>query len=283
MEGYLLVMPLLFIFGSLIAYPLFVGFGVSFQNKMIGLPAYFIGKRNYVNLINNSFFWSAVRCSFIYTGLSTIGKLVLGITMALALNETFKGRSIIRGLLLVPWVIPSFVTAHTWRWIYDGTSGLLNNVLLKLGLIENVVPWLGKSETALFAIVLTGIWRGFPFYGLMLLGGMQVIPRELYEAAEIDGASALQRFVYITIPQLKVIALLVITISTIWTFNEFPVVWIMTRGGPAGATEVLPVFAYKIAFMSMLLGGGAAAFILMFPFTGGMIYLLSRVLSSQSR
>lgn len=282
MEGYLLVMPLLFVVGGLITYPLLKGLMVSFQDKVIGFPmVHFVGIRNYLDFINNPFFWSAVRRSFIYTGVSTVGKLVLGMAMALALNEAFKGRNAIRGLLLIPWVIPSFVTAHTWRWVYDGTGGLLNNVLVSLGLIEEVIPWLGKSEIALFAVTVTGIWRGFPFFGLMLLGGLQVIPRELYEVAEVDGASTLQKFLYITLPGVKVITFLVVVMSAIWTFNSFPLIWIMTNGGPAGATEVLPIFAYKIAFMSMSLSRGTTAFILMFPFTIGMFLILSRVLSSR--
>ena len=177
--GYLLVAPLILVVGGLIAYPFVQGLLVSLKNKMVGMPAFYVGLQNYLDLMQDPAFRSAVGKSIVYTGVSTIGKLVLGMAMAMALNESFRGRNLIRGLLLIPWAIPAFVTAHAWRWIFDGTAGLLNNVLLGLGVLKEGIAWLGTANTALPSVILTGIWRGFPFFGLILLGGMQAIPNEL--------------------------------------------------------------------------------------------------------
>lgn len=277
-EKYLLVLPFFLIFFGLIGYPLYVAFKLTFYQKTIGLPAIFIGVDNYAQIVQDPMFHRALLNSLVYTGGSVLGKLLLGLVMALALNEAFRGRAILRGMLMLPWIVPIFVSAYNWRWIYDGTLGILNLFFLQIGLIHEPIAWLGNLHTVMPCVIIANVWRGFPFFGISLLAGMQVIPREPYEAADVDGASSVQRFLYITIPNLKILILVVVILSTIWTFNDFPLLWILTAGGPAGVTETLPILGYKLAFISALISKGVSVAMFMLPLLGILIYILTRQL-----
>lgn len=257
--GYALVVPLVLVILGLLVYPVFRAILLSFQDKMMGSPGKFIGLDNYVELFtDDARYFTVVRNSFFFTLFSVAGKLVVGMGMAVLLNQNLKARNFFRGWLLLPWVAPTFVTALTMRWMFDGTSGVINFILIELGLLELPIAWLGLASTARGAVIFTNIWRGFPFFGVSLLAAMQAIPAEMYEAAEVDGATGWQKFWYITIPAIRTVLIIVTMLSTIWTFNDFAIVYIMTGGGPAFATHMFATYTYNVGFLGSRLGYATA-------------------------
>jgi ABC-type sugar transport system permease subunit len=274
--GYALIVPLLLVMFVLLAYPVVSALLISFQDKMMGRPGHYIGLDNYTELLfNDRRFRMVVRNSVVYTFTSVFGKLIIGLGMAVLLNQRIKMRTMFRGWLLLPWVAPTFVTALTWRWMYDGTSGVFNFMLGQLGLIDVPIAWLGNASTALLAVTATNIWHGFPFFGVSLLAALQAIPSELYEAAEADGASPWQKFRHITIPGIMTVVIITTMLSIIWTFNDFQIVYIMTGGGPAFATHIFATYAYTIGFSGSRLGYAIAISTFLTPFLIVMILALS--------
>jgi multiple sugar transport system permease protein len=274
--GYALIVPLLLVMLGLLAYPVVSALLISFQDKMMGRPGHYIGLDNYTELLfKDRRFRMVVRNSVIFTFASVFGKLIIGLGMAVLLNQRIKMRTMFRGWLLLPWVAPTFVTALTWRWMYDGTSGVFNFILTKLGIIDVPIAWLGNASTALLAVTATNIWHGFPFFGVSLLAALQAIPSELYEAAEVDGASAWQKFRFITIPGILTVLIITTMLSMIWTFNDFQIVYIMTGGGPAFATHIFATYAYTIGFSGSRLGYAIAISTFLTPFLIVMILALS--------
>ena len=275
--GYLFVLPVVALVLALVAYPFVSAIYLSLTRKYVGLPAVFVGLDNYVRLAGDGFFRRAVVNSFIFTFTSVALKFALGMVMALALTAPIRFRSALTGILLVPWVAPTVVSALNFLWIYDYSLGVLNYLLVRvLGVLPQGVGWLSEPGTAMASVIAVNVWRGFPFFGLSFLAGMKAIPAELYEAAAVDGAGAWQRFRHVTLPGLRTIALVVVLLSTIWTFNDFQIVYILTRGGPGGATQVLPVFTYEVAFGAQRLGEAAAVALTMLPPLAVVIVLLSR-------
>lgn len=273
--GYTLLLPLILILFLLLAYPIASALWITLQDKTIGLVGRFIGLENYRELLlEDPFFWQVVRNGFIFTLGSVLLKLIVGMIMALVLNQPLYFRGLWRGLLLMPWVAPTVVTALSWRWILDLT-GVFNLIMRDLGLMKAPIPWLAQYGTALLSLVLVNTWRGFPFFGITLLAGMQAIPQELYEAAEIDGASVWQRFRYVTLPSLRTVILVVTILSTIWTFNDFSIVWLLTGGGPGHATDVFATYTYKLGFVTSRLGYGQTVSVILAPVLIAIIMILS--------
>jgi multiple sugar transport system permease protein len=230
-----------------------------------------------VRLTWDGFFQRAVVNSFVFTFGSVAAKLVLGMLMALVLTTGIRWRSFWTGVLLIPWVAPTVVSALNFLWIYDYSLGVLNYLLVKvLRLLPQGVGWLSEPGTAMASVIAVNIWRGFPFFGISFLAGMKGIPVELYEAAAVDGASALQRFRHVTLPGIRNIVIIVVLLSTIWTFNDFQIVYILTKGGPGGATQVLPVLTYEIAFGAQRLGEAIAVALYMLPALTVVIVVLAR-------
>lgn len=196
--------------------------------------------------------------------------------MALALNIKFKGRNIVRALLMIPWTLPNIVAVLNWRWIFSSTGGIANYLLKSLHIIDKDLIWFGSAGLAMTTVIVANIWRGTPFFGVSILAKLQTISQDGYEAAAIDGANMWQRFWYITLPEIKDVILLSTLMSTIWTLNEFESVWLLTGGGPNGATEVMNVFSYQTAMKSMMLGKGIAVSILAMPVLLILISLLTR-------
>jgi multiple sugar transport system permease protein len=245
--------------------------------KFVGMAPVFVGFENYVRLASDGFFLRAVWNSLIFTFGSVVFKLVLGMAMALVLTSNIRFRSLFTGLLLVPWVAPTVVSALNFLWIYDGSLGVLNYLLVHVfRILPQGVGWLSEAGTAMASVIFVNIWRGFPFFGISFLAGMKAIPGELYEAAAVDGANALQRFLHVTLPALRNIVIIVVLLSTIWTFNDFGIVYILTKGGPGGATMVLPVFTYEMAFGAQRLGDAIAVALYMLPPLALVIIVLSR-------
>jgi len=275
--GLLFVAPIVVLVLALVAYPFCYAIYLSMTRKFVGMPPVFVGFENYVRLASDGFFQRAVWNSVIFTFGSVIFKLVLGMAMALVLTSKIRFRSLLTGILLVPWVAPTVVSALNFLWIYDGSLGVLNYLLVHVfGILPQGVGWLSEAGTAMAAVIFVNIWRGFPFFGISFLAGMKAIPAELYEAASVDGANAFQRFVHVTLPGLRNIVIIVVLLSTIWTFNDFAIVYILTKGGPGGATMVLPVFTYEMAFGAQRLGDAIAVALYMLPPLAIVIIVLAR-------
>lgn len=273
--AYILLLPLVLTLFLLLAYPIASALWITLQDKTIGMVGRFVGLQNYSELLlEDPFFWQVVRNGFVFTFGSVFLKLIVGMIMALVLNQPLRWRGLWRGLLLMPWVAPTVVTALSWRWILDLT-GVLNLTLRDLGLMKTSIPWLAQYGTALLSLVLVNTWRGFPFFGITLLAGMQAIPQELYEAAEMDGASVWQRFRFVTLPSLRTVILVVTILSTIWTFNDFSIVWLLTGGGPGHATDVFATYTYKLGFVTSRLGYGQTVSVILAPVLIVIILILS--------
>jgi multiple sugar transport system permease protein len=275
--GYLFVLPIALLVLLLVAYPFGYAVYLSMTRKYVGLPPVFVGLENYVKLTFDGFFQRAVVNSFVFTGGSVAVKLVLGMAMALVLTSGIRFRSFWTGVLLIPWVAPTVVSALNFLWIYDGSLGVLNYLLVRVfRILPQGVGWLSEPGTAMASVIAVNVWRGFPFFGISFLAGMKAIPGELYEAAAVDGATAIQRFRHVTLPGIRTIMIIVLLLSTIWTFNDFAIVYILTKGGPGGATTVLPVFTYEMAFGAQRLGEAIAVALYMMPPLAFVIIVLAR-------
>jgi multiple sugar transport system permease protein len=274
--GYALTLPLiLFTFGMLI-YPFTSALILSFQDKLVGQPPQFIGLENFRRLFTSDpIFIRVLLNTLVYTTVTVILKLILGMGMALMLNQRFLFRGFIRGIMLLPYVTPDLVVALTWRWIFDATFGVLNYILKTLGIIEVNVAWLANAWMGLGAVSIANIWRGFPFFGICLLAGMQAIPQDHYEAAEMDGANVFQRFWHITVPALKAVIMVATVLSTIWTFNDFTLLWTMTGGAPADQTHIFATYIYVLSFKFNRISYAMAVTVVMLPILIGLIMIMA--------
>ncbi len=274
--GYLFLLPMLLVVGGLIAYPFFSAIWLSMNFKLIGGEASFIGLANYQKLLGDPNFHRVIWNSALYTFGGVGVKLLVGLAAALVLNEGLKPKNLWRMLLFLPWSIPVVIGAYTWRWLYDDLSGVLSQTLLQLGLVEHYVLWLADKALTMQSIIAVVVWQGTPFYIMNFLAGLAAIPQELYEAAEVDGAGALRKFFDITLPNLVPVIIVVTMLSTIWTSNNMQIVFVLTRGGPQGVSEIFPYYAFKQAIELKNLGLGAAVPLVFFPFMAVIIYFLTR-------
>ncbi|MCI6173945.1 MAG: sugar ABC transporter permease [Clostridiales bacterium] len=268
--------PLVIYLAAVLIYPLLWGLYISFTSKTIGGPANFTGLKNYQKLLGDPEYRRSIMNTVVFTALSIAFKTFFGMLMALALNQKFKGRNLVRALLMIPWTLPNIVVVYNWRWIFNPSGGIANHILKSLHLIDKDLVWFGTAGLALFTVVVANVWRGTPFFGVSILAKLQTIPEDYYEAAELDGAGIMQKFRYITFPEVKDVTLLSMLMSTIWTINEFETIWLMTGGGPNGATEVMNVYSYKTAMRSMMLGRGIAVSVLAMPVLMILIGILTR-------
>ena len=280
--GWLLVLPIMLVLLGLVAYPFFLAIFLSFTDKMIGRPAHFVGLQNYRDVLTGDEFGPVFRTAAVntvlYTAVAVACKSVLGMGMALFLNEQFRGRNLMRAICFLPWAIPSLIVGLSWQWIYNGTNaGVLNMLLNDLHLSDTLIQWLGNPHLALWSVILVVIWQGCPFYGMMFLAGLQAIPAELYEAAAIDGAGVFERYRYVTLPGLTGVATITILLSTIWTANSINYIYVLTGGGPANATMTFPMFAYQVGIAgAQRLGAASAITVLVLPFFLLIIFALTR-------
>ncbi len=265
--GYVLSAPALLILVGLIAYPFVVAVYLSLTDRTIAQSSSgaFVGLQNFVTLIQDSIFQQTVLNTFNYTFVSVFFKLALGLLMALILNEAIVARNFFRGALLLPWVVPTSLSTLGWLWMFDPSYSVINWILVHLGLTEKGPIWLGSPFWAMLSVQLVNIWRGVPFFGISLLGGLQTIPQELYEAAEVDGANAWQRFRAITWPLLIPVTTVVTLFSVIQTFADFQIVFVLTRGGPMNSTHLFATLSHQVAILSAKIGEGAAISLFMFP------------------
>jgi ABC-type sugar transport system permease subunit len=277
--GWLLLAPALLVMVGLVIYPFATSIWISFTDKTIGREANWIGLANFATVIGNPRFGLALRHSLVFTAVALSLKFVLGMAMALVLNQAFFGRNVFRAYLIVPWILPGFVAYMTWRWFLDPLQGVLNYALTDLGIIHYPLELLGNPSTALGAVIVADVWKTFPFFGVAFLAGLQNIPTETYEAAAVDGAGRWQQFRYVTVPGLRHVILVVLMLSTIWTFNSFEPVYLLTGGGPADATVVYTVLAYEMGIVNMRLGEASAVPVMILPVLGLFIVAVSGLMS----
>lgn len=261
--AYFFILPAMIIMLILVFLPLAQGIYFSFTNmdqynmgnKFVTASYEFVGLDNYIAVFTGSGlteFLGVLKQTLIWTFVNVFFHAVIGLSLALLLNRHIRGRVAYRMLLLIPWAVPSFISAFAWRWMFNGEYGFLNITLQKLGLTG--IPWLSDPFWAMTAVIITNVWLGFPFMMVTFLGGLQSIPRDLYEAAYVDGASRIQQFFFITLPQLKSTIFTATLLGVIWTFNLFAVIYLITEGGPFNSTEILVTYAYDKAFSAWRLG-----------------------------
>lgn len=278
MLPYVLLSPAVLATLVVVFYPMVQAVITSLYNNILWKPrgVRFIGLDNYIAIWNDPVFWSSLGRTAIWIGVTVPSQLLLGLVTALLLNQQFKWRALARSLILIPWALPSVVIGLMWAWIYNPQVGLLNDLLLRMGLLQSAVPWLANPSTSLYAIIAALVWQGFPFFAIMILAGLQTIPHSLYEAADIDGASDWQQFWHITLPALKGVLVTAVMLRIIWVANSIDVIYVMTGGGPGYATHTLPLYALKRTYASMDFGYGSALAVSFSLLLLGAIYLYLR-------
>jgi len=287
--GYILMAPALLILIIFLAYPFVLGIWFSLSSAKIGVPGAFIGLAHFAEQLQTSIFQQVIKNTVLYTSVATVFKLVLGMALALLMNQIFPFKNLIRAGLLLPWIIPTALSTLAWLWMLDNSFSIVNWFLRETGLAGALaqsdfgraikinirgIPWLGDGTWAMIAIIWVNVWRGTPFYAISLLAGLQTIPQDLYEAAAIDGASGWERFRYITLPLIMPVLTVVVLLSVIWTFADFQLVQVLTRGGPTNATHLFATYAYQVGMTVGDLGAGAAISLFMFPFLLVMVVVL---------
>lgn len=274
--GYVLILPIILLFAGLVAYPFFNAIWLSMTDRVVGSGGNFVGLKNYLWLLRWPDFGLMIFNTWFIAVVGVALKFVVGMCAALLLNATFRGRTLFRGLFMLPWAVPTFVAALVWRWMYDYQSGVLNTVLMRLGIIDQRLSFLGNPDLAILAVIIFVVWKGFPFFGLSYLAGMQGIPNELYEAAKVDGANVWHQFRYITLPSLQPVIMITCLLSLIWTSNAFEMVYLLTGGGPSNRTQVFTVLTYQLGIVNLRLGEAAAVPLMFFPLLVGLIVIVSR-------
>jgi multiple sugar transport system permease protein len=261
-----------------LAYPFVLAVWISLTDRVLGEPGKFIWFGNFFKLLQDSLFRQTVWNSFVYTITTVFFKMLLGVILALLLNQDIPGRNLIRGAILLPWIVPTSLSVLTWLWMFDSLFSVVNYILLGLGLISTKIPWLGDPFWAMVSVAIVNVWRGLPFFAVSFLAGLMTIPRELYEAAEVDGALRFRQFWHITLPLLQPVIAVVVLFSTIWTFADFQIVYILTHGGPINATQIFATMAYDVALVAGRIGEGSAISLFLFPALLVVIILMLKYL-----
>ncbi|WP_429007994.1 carbohydrate ABC transporter permease [Roseixanthobacter psychrophilus] len=256
-----------------LAYPLAYGVWLSFTDTRMGSPGEFIGLGNYIWLMDDPVFIIAVMNTLIFTAGASIFKFVIGFYLAILLNKRLPFKALIRAVVLLPWIVPTALSAIAFWWILDSQFSVISWSLKSLGLIDHNINFLGDRNLARASVIFANVWRGIPFIAITLLAGLQTVPVSLYEAATIDGASSWQMFRRITYPMLTPIIAVVMTFSVLFTFTEFQLIWVLTRGGPANATDLMATLSYQRAILGGQLGEGSAIAVAMIPFLLGAIMI----------
>ncbi|HVI15326.1 MAG TPA: sugar ABC transporter permease [Pseudolabrys sp.] len=269
--GFWFMMPAAAFLILFLAYPLGLGVWLSFTDARLGRGGEFVGIENYEYLRDDSIFWLSVFNTLLYTSVASVIKFAVGLYLALLLNERLPFKAIIRAVVLIPFIVPTVLSAIAFWWLFDPQFSIISWSLKKMHLITTNIDFLGDVWNARWSVIFANIWRGVPFVAITLLAGLQTVSPSLYEAATIDGATNWQRFRYITYPLLTPIIAVVMTFSVLFTFTDFQLIWVMTRGGPVNATHLMATFSYQRAIMSGYLGEGAAISTAMIPFLLGAI------------
>ena len=271
--GPLFVSPAFILILLLVAYPFCMAVYFSLSDAFIGRPSHWIGFRNFVNLWQSDAFRQTFQNAFVFTGAAVAFKLVLGIALALLLQQQLWFKRMIRGAVLLPWVIPTALSTLGWWWMFNSLYSVVNWSGIALGLMDPPGPnWLGQRYYAMTAVVVVNIWRGLPFFAITILAGLVSIPKELYEAAQADGAGPVRRFWFVTLPLLKPVLAIVVLFSTIITFSDFNIVYVLTHGGPINSTHLFATLARQVGLESGQIGQGAAISLYLFPVLAFVVY-----------
>ena len=273
--SWLMMAPPLLFLAALVGYPFCYGILLSLQDRPVAHPGTFVGLKNFTTNFHDPIFWRVALNTFVYTAVATLLKMVGGLALALAMNQQFPLKNLVRALMLLPFIVPTVLSTVAWMWILDPAFSVLNWLLVLLGVPKPGPSWLGNPILAMVSIIAINTWRGLPFYGITLLAGLQTVPPELYEAATIDGASGWQRFRYVTLPLLQPIILIVTLFSVIFTFADFQLVYVLTHGGPQNATQLFATYAFDIAMGAGQLGLGASIALAMLPALALLIIALT--------
>jgi multiple sugar transport system permease protein len=263
--GVLFTAPVGIILLLLLAYPFVLGIWLSFTDTIIGRTGTFIGLENYLYLFFDDVFLLTTFNTLLYTIAAVFFKLVFGFGLAVVLNRDFKAKGLVRAIVLLPWIVPTALSTIVFWWIFDTQFSCITWLLMKMGIISSQIDFLGDPNNARASVIAVNVWRGIPFFTIGLMAGLQTINQSLYEAADIDGASPWVKFRRITLPLIMPLLAVITTFSIIWTFADFHLIWIMTRGGPANATHIYGTLSYQRAIPGGHLGEGAAISIFIFP------------------
>ena len=261
----LLLLPALAILAVFMLYPFVLGVWLAFSNTVVGQPGHWIGVKNFDSLIHDQIFRMTVRNTFIYTGVTLVFKLALGMGLALVMNQQFHFRKGFRAILLLPWIVPTALSAIAWLMLFDSTLSPLTWAAQHLHLVDTRINWLGTPRLAMTSLVTANVWRGVPFFAISILAGLQTVSADLYEAASIDGAGPFQRFLYVTLPSIRVVTLIVMLFSIISTFSDFQLIYVLTKGGPVNSTQVFGTLTYQRGLQATNIGEGAAIALFMLP------------------
>ncbi|HYE94483.1 MAG TPA: sugar ABC transporter permease, partial [Terriglobales bacterium] len=278
-QAILWVGPAFLYLAFFIAYPFVMSIYLSLSSARVGSPDWhYVGFTNFWRLFQDPVFWQTVRNSFVFTFGSELIRLLIGLPLAFALNRSFKGKRLVQGLILIPFVIPIALSSLAWKWMFDSLYSVINWMLMAAGIIEYPWQWLGEPGLAMWSVIILNVWRGFPFSAVILLAGLTAVPQEVIEAAKIDGAGPLQRFHYVVVPIVRPILFVGLLYSIVFSFTDFSAVWLLTQGGPYNTTHVFGTYAYNIGINAGDIGMGAAITLFIFPFLAIFVTVMLKTL-----
>jgi len=263
--SWLMIIPPVLFLVLLVGYPLAYGIWLSLEDRPVARAGHFVGLANFVADFHDPVFWQVTVNTFVYTFAATVLKMIGGLGLALVMNQDFRFKNTIRAMMLLPFIVPTVLSTIAWMWILDPSFSVVNWLLRYFSIADPGPSWLGNPHLAMFSLIMVNVWRGLPFYAITLLAGLQTISPELYEAATIDGASALARFRFVTLPLLRPVIFIVTMFSVIFTFADFQLVYVLTRGAPANATQLFATYAFDVAMGGGQLGMGASIALAMLP------------------
>lgn len=275
--GYLLVLPAVLLVLGLVAYPFLYAIYISFTSRVVGNAGDWIGFDNFRYLSKSPSFTRSIRNTVTLVLVSDVLKLAIGLGLALLVNQKFTGRGLFRSFIMLPWAMPGFVAFLTWRVLYQPIGGGINLILVETEIHPEMIDWLGQKPTAMPAVIIASVWRGFPFWFISILAALQSVQGDLYEAARVDGANAWRRFWTVTFPAIRPVILVTTLLSSIWTANSFENIWLLTQGGPSDATMVFPVLAYY-GMQTQRLGEAAAVSVAMVPVLAILVIIVTSMM-----
>lgn len=277
--GPMFVFPAILIIALIMIFPLLYTIVLSFNKSDIYSDSWtFVGITQYVELFNNPEFLLSLYVTFVWTIGSVVFQFLLGFAAAVVINQDFiRWKTLIRILLMVPWVIPSIISVNVWKWLYHADFGIINYILKSLGILSTSINWVSDEHTALFSAILVNVWKMYPLVMIMVEAALQSVPRELKDAARVDGATGWREFTTVTIPHISSTCMSVILLLTIWTMNAFTFVYVLTEGGPAHQTEILSLFIYKAGFQNYNFGVAATASTILFIITAVLCFVYMKL------
>ncbi len=263
--GYAFTSPAFFVLVLMVVYPLIYGIVISFFDTNLVNKFDFVGLKYYKRLIVDGTFYASLGRTVVFTFFTVLGRAVLAILFAnLLVMKNMPCKTLFRSILVLPWFFPDVVVGILWKWLYNANYGLFNFILRSLGLIDAPVEWLSNSSTAMWAVIMVAIWKGFPFMMVMLLAALQTISKDLYEAAELDGCGIFQRFLHVTLPGIMPVLSTTLMLEVMWCFKHFTLIWNLTKGGPVDATQVVSIDIYNTAFQYMRFGESSTRAVFVF-------------------